>query len=118
MSLLSLLFGSRINKGILLTPEEFNTKIQNKKVQLVDVRTLREFNDGHIIKAKNIDFYSRNFMAEINKLKKTQPVYLYCRTGARSRHAANKMGKMDFIEVYDLQGGISNWYRKIFKIVK
>jgi len=118
MSLLSLLFGSKTNKGILLTPEEFNAKTQNKEVQLVDIRTLREFNDGHIIKAKNIDFYSRNFIAEINKLKKTQPVYLYCKTGARSRHAANKISKMDFTEVYDLQGGISNWYIKNFKIVK
>ena len=118
MSLLSLLFGSRTNKGILLTPEEFNTKIKNKKIQLIDVRTAREFYDGHIIKAKNIDFYSRDFVTKISKLKKNQPIYLYCRTGARSRHAANKMGKMDFVEVYDLQGGISNWYRKNFKIIK
>lgn len=109
MSLLSLLFESRNNKGILLTPEEFKVKILKKKVQLVDVRTAREFNEGHIKKAKNIDFYSREFISEINKLKKNQPVYLYCRSGARSRHAANKMDKMDFVEVYDLKGGYVNW---------
>ncbi|MCK5401218.1 MAG: rhodanese-like domain-containing protein [Flavobacteriaceae bacterium] len=111
MSLLNLLFGSRIknNKGILLLPEEFKANIKNRKVQLVDVRTLREYDTGHIKGAINIDFYSRKFNIEFNKLKKNRPVYLYCRTGIRSRKAANKMATMDFLEIYDLQGGYINW---------
>jgi len=109
MSFLSLLFGNRNNKGILLLPHEFKTKVINKKVQLIDVRTANEFKMGHIKGATNIDFYSTRFYMELNKLKKNKPVYLYCRTGIRSRKAANKMARMDFLEIYDLKGGYVNW---------
>lgn len=112
MSLLSMLFGGGYpaHESIsLLTPEEFKNQIGNSKVQLVDVRTAREYGAGHIQGAKNIDFYSGKFASEFNKLKKDQPIYLYCRTGARSRHAANKLADMGFTKIYDLKGGIVRW---------
>lgn len=111
MSLLSLLFGS--NPGnentVLLSPEHFKEHISNKKVQLVDVRTPREFRASHIKGAKNIDFYSGGFASEFSKLNKNKPLYIYCRTGSRSRHASNKLAEMGFTEIYDLQGGIVRW---------
>ena len=112
MSLLSMLFGGGYpaNDSIkLLTPEEFKSQISKKKVQLIDVRTPREFKIGHIKGSKNIDFYSGQFAQEFNKLKKDKPVYVYCRSGSRSRHASNKLVKMGFTEIYDLKGGIVRW---------
>lgn len=111
MSLLNLLFGSNpANENtVLLSPEEFNEHLSKKKVQLVDVRTPREFNTSHINGAKNIDFYSGNFTKEFNKLNKDKPLYIYCRTGSRSRHASNKLYEMGFKEIYDLKGGIVRW---------
>lgn len=93
----------------LLSPDDFKEKINAKKVQLIDVRTAREYKAGHIEGAKNIDFYAGNFASQFNKLNKNQPVFLYCRTGARSRHAANKLADMGFEEIYDLKGGIVKW---------
>ncbi len=112
MSLLSMLFGGGYpaNEHIkVLTPEEFKTQISKKKIQLIDVRTAREFSSSHIKGAKNIDFYSGQFATEFNKLNKNKPVYVYCRTGSRSRHASNKLVKMGFTEIYDLKGGIVRW---------
>lgn len=112
MSLLSRLFGGGYpsNEHIqVLSPEAFKSQISNGKVQLVDVRTPNEYKAGHIQGAKNIDFYSGKFASEFNKLKKDQPIYVYCRTGARSRHAANKLAGMGFTEIYDLKGGIVRW---------
>lgn len=111
MSLLSILFGSNpANENtVLLSPEEFKEHISKKKVQLVDVRTPREYKASHIKGAKNIDFYSGNFASEFNKLNKNKPLYIYCRTGSRSRHASNKLADMGFTEIYDLQGGIVRW---------
>ena len=107
-----MLFGGKYpdNECIeLLSSEEFKSKILNKKVQLIDVRTSREYNAGHIKGAKNIDFYSGKFKTEFNKLNKDKPLYIYCRTGSRSRHAANKLVEMGFNEIYDLKGGIVRW---------
>ena len=109
MSLLSMLFGGGYPQSEnikLLSSEEFKEQITSKKVQLVDVRTLREFKISHIKGAKNIDFYSGKFASEFNKLKKDKPVYVYCRSGSRSRHASNKLAEMGFTEIYDLKGGI------------
>ncbi|NNK72081.1 MAG: rhodanese-like domain-containing protein, partial [Flavobacteriaceae bacterium] len=36
-------------------------------------------------------------------------IYLYCRSGVRSRRAARKLAKMNFDEIYDLKGGILGW---------
>lgn len=113
MSLLSLLFGGGYPESDqikLLSPEEFKSQITNKKVQLIDVRTAREFGAGHIKGAKNIDFYSGKFKSEFQKLKKDKPLYIYCRTGSRSRHAAHKLVDMGFTEIYDLKGGIVRWH--------
>ena len=43
------------------------------------------------------------------KLDMSKPVYIYCRSGARSRKAAHKLADMGFKEIYDLQGGYSKW---------
>lgn len=112
MSLLSMLFGGKYpdNECVeLLSPEEYKSRITNNKVQLIDVRTPREYNTGHIKSAKNIDFYSRTFKKEFEKLEKDKALYIYCRTGSRSRHAANKLVEFGFKEIYDLKGGIVRW---------
>ena len=99
--------GSPANENTtVLSPEEFKENIFNKKIQLVDVRTPREYKASHIKGAKNIDFYAGSFKTEFNKLNKNKPVYIYCRTGSRSRHASNKLYDMGFKEIYDLKGGI------------
>jgi len=111
MSLLNFLFGnSSINENtVLLSPEEFKQHISKNKIQLIDVRTPREFHSSHIKGARNIDFYSGSFASEFNKLNKNKPVYIYCRTGSRSRHASNKLSGMGFTEIFDLYGGIVRW---------
>ena len=108
MSILSMLFGGNPpnENTTVLSPEEFKENIFNKKVQLIDVRTPREFQYSHIKGAKNIDFNAGSFKTEFNKLDKNKPVYIYCRTGSRSRHASNKLYDMGFKEIYDLKGGI------------
>ena len=93
----------------LLTPEDFKKQIHNKKVQLIDIRTSGEFRSGSIKGSKNIDFYSSSFNTEFSKLKKDKAVYIFCRTGTRSRHAANKLAKMGFTNIIDLKGGIVRW---------
>ncbi|WP_338038988.1 rhodanese-like domain-containing protein [Maribacter litopenaei] len=89
---------------------EYAEAISGKKVQLVDVRTPAEYNGGHIKKAINIDFFNAShFKNAFEKLDKNQPVYVYCRSGARSQKAARKLVGMGFTEIYDLRGGYNSW---------
>src|SRR6056297_2165767 len=73
-----------------------------KNVQLIDVRTPREFNDGHIDNARNFDLSQQKvFLEQINTPAKNRPVYLYCTVGARSGYAAKILKEKGFTKIYD-----------------
>ena len=101
---------SQKDERIKVVPKaEFKTMINGENIQLIDVRTPKEYKDGFIKGAKNINVNDTAFESEIQKLDKSKPVYIYCRSGARSQTAAKKMIEMGFSEVVDLQGGYMNW---------
>lgn len=93
----------------ILEVEVFKDSISKREVQLIDVRTPDEFDAGHIKYAKNIDFFSAKFAEDFNKLDKQKPIYIYCRSGSRSKKSAMKLSEMGFKEIYDLKGGILNY---------
>ncbi len=113
MSLFSAIFGAKTQTGDgfeVLSPQAFHNAISNTKVQLVDVRTPNEFRSGTIKGAINIDiFQSDQFQKKIENLDKAQAVYIFCRSGSRSRRAARTMLKLGFARVVDLQGGFMAW---------
>ena len=109
MSFLSAIFGNKPQQNVsiaVLSTIDFKSQVEGKNVQLIDVRTPNEYKSGHIKGAKNIDFFSIQFKDEFNKLIKGKPVYVYCRSGSRSRQTANELALMGFKEIYDLKGGI------------
>jgi rhodanese-related sulfurtransferase len=80
-------------------------KDQEEQIILVDVRTKEEFDQGHLCDALNIDFKADDFKANIQKLPKSSPVYLYCRTGKRSKSAATILKGLGFENITNLEGG-------------
>ncbi len=100
----------------VLEPQEFHDSLlKNNDVQLIDVRTKAEFEEGHLQDALNIDVLQTNFITEAEKLNLEKPVYLYCRSGKRSAKAALILKDVGFKEIYDLQGGYLNWESKEFQ---
>jgi len=97
------------SKTTNLKASQFNEKVSASNVQILDVRTSEEFDQGHIKGAINVDVNSDNFDAEVLKLDNTKPVYIYCLAGVRSNEAAEKMKALGFDQVYELEGGIKSW---------
>lgn len=98
-----------------LSPEEFQMTLNSNTVQLIDVRTPKEFNSGHIPTAVNADFFSDDFSKMINKFDKEAPVYIYCRSGKRSGKSVDEFQKAGFTKIYNLEGGFLNWKSKGYK---
>lgn len=95
--------------------DEFSKVIKKKRVQIIDVRTPQEYNTGHLPKAINIDMRQADFQEKAEKKLKTKhPVAIYCRTGRRSKVAAQKLVAQGF-EVYELNTGIVQWKGDIEK---
>jgi len=98
-----------VDKFEILDYMEFKNQIVNN-VQLIDVRTSEEFNAGHIEGAINIDFKNEEvFYQSFQRLDKKNPVYVYCRSGNRSKKSADKLLEMGFSKVFDLKGGYIDW---------
>lgn len=100
----------------VLTPTEFKTKSANQTI--IDIRTPQEFNQGHIEGAININYYNRNFIDQIAKYDKNQPIFIYCRSGNRTSSASKKAADFGFKEIYDLEGGILYWIKNNNETVK
>lgn len=101
-----------------LSPEKFSEKSKGEKVLLLDVRTPKEYNDGHLKGAVLINYLGNDFTQEVSKLDKSKPVYIYCRSGSRSSDAQGEMLKMGFTNVINLEGGIMAWEKAGLPIEK
>lgn len=85
---------------------------------VLDVRTMGEFTQGHIPDAVIADIYQRDFIDKINQLPKDKEIYVYCTVGARSLQAAQILQKNGFSKVYNLQGGIMDWSKNRYPILR
>ena len=94
-----------------ISVNEFSVFISDPEVTVVDVRTAEEHAQGYIPGTDfNIDVLEDGYEAEaIAKLPKDKPVAVYCRSGRRSRTAAELLIKKGFQKVYNLDKGILNW---------
>jgi rhodanese-related sulfurtransferase len=76
---------------------------------LVDVRTDREWKDGHIEGACFLDFLEDDFPARAKTLPRDRPIAVYCAAGGRSADAMAFLAKAGYREVYNLRGGFYGW---------
>ena len=93
----------------LITAAELKEISKIEGIQLVDVRTPNEYNEGHLPNALNIDFLDKNFEINIQQLDKTRPVIVYCQRGSRSAKCASQLIANGFVKIYDLDNGFSKW---------
>ena len=105
---LSIFLSSCTEKFKYISVEEFDS-FSLDEFKLVDVRTLEEFQSGHISRAINIDFFSSNFIDEIKEFETSLNLILYCRTDNRSSKSAKILADNDFKNVYVIKGGIEEW---------
>lgn len=102
-------FAQEKNPLKLLSPAEYEQEVKKEKIQFVDIRTPKEYNEGAIKGAENIDFLADGFLSKMEKFDKSKPLYIYCRSGNRSAKAAAQLSEMGFENIIDLEGGYNAW---------
>ncbi len=85
---------------------------------LLDVRTAREWNEGHLEGARRWDYFDTAFRDSLATLPVGSPVFVYCAAGGRSAEAATALKQLGHREVYNLAGGIDAWERAGLPVVK
>lgn len=98
-----------------LPAAEFAAGLKKPGAVLLDVRTPAEFAEGHLPGAVNLDVSSPTFAQRVSALDKTQPTYVYCRSGARSATASAQLSGGSFENVFNLLGGVMSWPEKLVR---
>jgi rhodanese-related sulfurtransferase len=89
--------------------EEFDKLRANKNNVVLDVRTPKEFKEGHIPGAVNMDVRADDFGERIAKLDKDKTYLVHCAAGVRSANACKKLEGAGFKQLYDLAPGFRGW---------
>ncbi len=74
---------------------------------LLDVRSAREYGEGHIPGSRNVPLQDISGSQPI-PADKSAPLYVYCYSGARSGQAAAALRRMGYSNVTNI-GGIASW---------
>lgn len=97
-----------------ISPQEAYTFMQTTNAIILDVRTLQEYQDGHIQNAILIPNESINSKTISTLPNKDSLILVYCRSGSRSAESAKKLIKLGYTNVLDF-GGIIDWPYSIIK---
>jgi UPF0176 protein len=99
-----------------LDPKEWNELIKDKDTHIIDTRKPFEYKVGTFKKSVNPNVNNfRDFPKYLNKLKKNKPVAMFCTGGIRCEKTSVYLKKKGFKNIYQLNGGILNYLKKINK---
>ena len=86
--------------------------MKNSNINLIDVRSSQEYEEGHLDGALNIPVYQID--KEIEKFvdNKEDTIILYCSSGYRSKEAKDILENLGYENVYNLKGGLDRIWIK------
>ncbi len=100
---------TQTKENYLITPSDFKTKMDEKDIVVLDVRTPAEVAEGVIGTPVIVNYRDADFKEQLLALDKSKTYLVYCKGGGRSGQAKSLMDASGFESVYDLQGGITAW---------
>jgi phage shock protein E len=89
--------------------DEFEKLIAAKTNIVLDVRTAKEFDAGHIPGAINIDVNAPDFAKKVAPLDKSKTYLVHCAAGVRSAKACTLMEQAAFSSLVNLEAGFKGW---------
>ena len=84
---------------------------QDSSLQVLDVRTPKEFASEHIKGAINIDYYADDFKQQVSQLDPEVTYLVHCRSGVRSSKALYILKSAGIKKLVHLDGGMKAWQK-------
>ena len=100
---------SPITAQTSLPVDDFEKAISQPNIQVLDVRTITEYNTGYLKNSFQADWNNKEqFFDRTQHLDKSRPVYVYCLSGSRSNAAAAALREKGFTAI-NMEGGLAAW---------
>lgn len=104
-----------MRKFITISPESALDLMEKEpEIVILDIRPEEDFIKEHIPGAMNLDYDGHHFQSKVEKLDKTRPYIIYCKSGVRGGYFMEKMMESGFVGAYNILGGFVAW--KISKL--
>ncbi|HUH25190.1 MAG TPA: MBL fold metallo-hydrolase [Flavobacterium sp.] len=107
--------GIELQTADVISLEEFKTYVGKDHVQVVDVRGVSEYNEGHVKGAENI--FVGTLPDNLDKISKDKQIVIHCQAGDRSAIAYAILVKNGFNNVKNFSGGMKEWLASENEIV-
>jgi rhodanese-related sulfurtransferase len=111
-AILALLIGGEVRQRLSgvgeVGPGEATRMINHDHAVMIDMRTDKEYRDGHVVNAIHVP--SPDNLTPVEKFR-DKPVIVYCNSGNRSAGFCSKLRKQGFTSVHHLKGGILGWQK-------
>ena len=107
----------RLSRVKQVSPAEATRLLNHENAIMIDMRTDKDYRDGHIANALNVPTGNADIPATLNKYRE-RAVVVYCQRGQRSIAFCNKLSKQGFESVYNLKGGVLAWQKAELPLTK
>ena len=107
----------RLSKVKAVSPAEATRLLNHENAIMIDMRSDKDYRDGHIVNAVQMSDGKGDIPATLNKHRE-RPVIVYCQRGQQSTAVCNRLSKQGFESVYNLQGGVLAWQKADLPLTK
>jgi rhodanese-related sulfurtransferase len=120
-AILVMLIGTEIQQRLsqvkAVSPGEATRLLNHDNAIMIDMRSDKDYRDGHIVNAVNVPDGKGEIPATLSKHLE-RPVIVYCQRGQQSTAICNRLSKQGFESVYNLQGGVLAWQKADLPLTK
>ncbi len=120
-AILVMLAGSEIQQRLsqvkAVSPGEATRLLNHENAIMIDMRSDKDYREGHIVNAVNMPDSKGEVPATLNKYRE-RPVIVYCQRGQQSTAVCNRLSKQGFVSVYHLQGGVQAWQKADLPLIR
>ena len=99
-----------------LTAPELKEKLDNEDWTVLDVRSIEEYESGHI--ERSINLYAGLLWDNLDKIPRDKPIALICKSGTRSGFGSSILLKHGLEKIYNVMGGMTSWNNAGYPSVK
>ena len=111
IALLALAFPASAGEVKSIAPDELfeQLKARKEKILVLDVRTPKEYREGHVPGSVNIPYHQLESRIGDVKAHAAEKVVVYCESGGRAAKAEAMLQEAGISEIYDLDGHMKEW---------
>ncbi len=101
--------------GMMTTPE-LKEKLDTEDWTVLDVRSVEEYESGHI--EGSINIYTGLLGQNIDKIPMDKPIAVICKSGTRSGFGCSILKRNGVENIYNIMGGMTSWSNAGYPMVK